>query len=77
MAFPGKQPANVVDFIKVGKHATRAKVAAQFKGAPIGTIYISAVATGGTARVYVKTTETGGASGTAADWTKVTTSAAD
>lgn len=44
MPFPGKAAANVVDYIKVGTHATRAKVAAQFRDSPIGTIYISAPA---------------------------------
>ena len=60
-----------------GLHATRAKVAAQYASAPIGTLYINAPATGGTGRMYLKITESGGASGTATDWEKVTTSAAD
>jgi len=63
--------------ILVGKHATRAKVAAQYQTAPIGSIYISSVATGSTGRIYVKTSESGGATGTAGDWTKVTTTAED
>jgi hypothetical protein len=77
MAFPGKVPAEALSYIKVGTHATRAKVAAQFRDAPIGTIYISAPAVGGTALIYVKLTESGGASGTSTDWQKITTSAAD
>lgn len=63
--------------IIVGPHATRAKVAAEFRTAPIGSFYISSVPTGSTGRVYVKVTESGGATGTAGDWEKVTTSAAD
>lgn len=63
--------------ILVGAHATRAKVAAQYPTVKIGSLYISSVATGGTGRVYLKITESGGASGTATDWQKVTTSAAD
>jgi len=72
MPFPGKAPAQAVDYILIGTLATRAAVAAQFRTAPIGTIYISAVANGGTGRMYIKVTESGGASGTAADWKKFT-----
>lgn len=64
-------------FIVTGKKATRASVAAEYAKAPVGSMYINAADTGGTGRIYVKVTETGGASGTAGDWEKVTTSAAD
>ena len=63
--------------IYVGTHATRAKIASQYKTAAIGSLYISSPTTGGTGRVYLKITESGGASGTETDWQKVTTSAAD
>lgn len=63
--------------IVTGARATRATVASDYPKLPIGSIYISSVATGGTGRVYVKTSESGGATGTAGDWTKITTSAAD
>lgn len=82
MGFPAKGEVDAIRFAKgpqivVGSKATRAAVAAEFATLPIGSIYISSVATGGTGRVYVKTSESGGASGTATDWTKITTSAAD
>ena len=82
MPLPGKPVFDELSFsagprIMVGKKATRAAVAAEFRTAPIGSFYISSVATGGTGRAYLKVTETGGASGTAADWEKITTSAAD
>lgn len=82
MPLPGKAEIDALRFnngpsIVFGRKATRAAVAAEHKTAPIGTFYISSVTTGGTGRVYVKVTESGGASGTATDWEKVTTSAAD
>ena len=63
--------------IAKGAKATRAAVAAEYATAPIGSIYISTVPTGSTGRVYLKITESGGASGTSTDWEKITTSAAD
>ena len=58
-----------------GVNDTRAKVAAEYPSAPIGSIYIHSPNTGTTGRVYVKTAHTG--SGQTADWTKITTTAAD
>lgn len=82
MPLPGKAEVDAIRFsngtmIVTGLKATRAAVAAEYAKAPIGSMYVNAPATGGTGRVYVKVTESGGASGTATDWQKVTTSAAD
>lgn len=81
MAF-ANNTANAVKFyngpwIVFGLNDTRAEVAAEYQTAPIGTIYIHSPATGTTGRMYIKVTESGGASGTATDWQKFTTSAAD
>lgn len=78
MPFPGAlRKLEFEDGPKIvfGLNDTRAEVANEYPHAPIGTIYICAPNTGSTGRVYVKVTHT--AKATAADWEKITTSAAD
>lgn len=82
MPLPGKLALDAVRFengalIVTGLKNTRAAVAAEYATAPIGSVYINTAATGGTGRIYLKITESGGATGTSTDWEKVTTSAAD
>lgn len=78
MGFPAKTEVDQVRFrngvvIITGPKVTRATVQAEWPGVPIGSQYISSVATGGTGRVYLKVTNTNAAT----DWEKFTTSAAD
>lgn len=55
-----------------GNKITRATVATEYPGAPLGTIYLSS---GSANPVYIKTASTGASVNT--DWVKVSTSAAD
>ena len=80
MPFPGAQRKLKLEDgpqILFGLNDTRAEVAAEYRTAPIGTIYINNPTTGGTGRAYLKITETGGASGTATDWQVFSTAASD
>lgn len=61
--------------IVTGARVTRATVAADYPNVPVGTLYISRLPNGQTARSYQKVTHTG--AGVSTDWEKTTTSAAD
>ena len=80
MPFPGAQRKLKLEDgpqILFGLNDTRAEVAAEHRTAPIGSIYINNPTTSGTGRIYYKATESGGVSGTAGDWVRISSSAAD